>query len=218
VATTFWLRDTNATPAPSGTEDSSALPVGTVNHASGAATAKTLSTAGAGSGTVTVSITSLAQTSDQDGMFARFVSSALATQTIAAQDWTLHYTLNESNAAANAFLVASVYVWRPSDDSIVGYLYDSHTSIGAEAAGVTSATIGGSAVVCQAGDRVVYEAWYHAAQSMATAYTDDFLYNQTIATARLVSTDTLTFDADVTEVFTAAKFPTGTARVGPFKS
>lgn len=112
------------------------------------------------------------QAVQNSGMIARHSSAALRAQTINANTWTLLFEGNESNAATNAFLAISFYVYRPSTDSVVGFIRDSATTLGIEFdASQQTVTFSGSAVTCQAGDVLALEAWPVATPGMATAYT-----------------------------------------------
>ena len=118
---------------------------------------------------------SLAQTAQQSAMIARFTSPRLRAQTVNANTWTVAFTANESNAAANAFLAVSAYIWRPSTSSVVGFIRDSATTLGVEFNNsLQTVTFSGSAVTAEAGDILVVEAWNVATQGMGTSYTITF--------------------------------------------
>lgn len=121
------------------------------------------------------SITTAAQTARQSGRFGRLTSERLDTQSWTADTWSVNPGLRrESNAAANAYLALSVYIWRPSTLSRVGFIYDASTQLGAEwptTAAASTYTISGSAISITAGDVLVVELWYTSAQGMATTYT-----------------------------------------------
>lgn len=119
----------------------------------------------------------LAQTADQDGLYGKWISDRLRVQTIDAATWSIGMGTNESNAAANAFLCLSVYVLT-SGDTVRGYIWDSHTTIGSEWGSATVVnTFSGSAVSSIVStDRLVCEVWWHATQAMATTYTVAFLH------------------------------------------
>jgi hypothetical protein len=124
---------------------------------------------------VSASVSSLAQTTAQSGMLARFTTDPLAAQTIGAGTWTTQIRGIESNTNANAFLALSIYIWRPSTTSVVGYIYDSTASLGTEFTGgggnFQSYNISGSSVTSQRGDVLVAEYWYKATQGKSTSYT-----------------------------------------------
>ena len=170
----FFRETTNLnTDYPSSGDKSTALPVGTdggdfnqsqdLSLLNGPATATNLT------------YSSLAQTAQQSAMIARFISPRLRAQTINANTWTVVFTADESNTAANAFLALSAYIWRPSTSSVVGFMYDSATTLGVEFANtLQTVTFSGSAVTCNAGDILVAEAWNVATQAMSTSYTITF--------------------------------------------
>jgi hypothetical protein len=179
VATRLYLRDLTSSNAPTAGEKSAALPVGTFKGNSGTVESLSLSTT-KGNSDVSTSITSLAQTAHQDGYIARFTSDPLTAQTIPAQSWTCAIKCQESNASANAFFVLSLYIWRPSTSSVVGYIYDSDTALSTEwpttAAGRVF-TISGAAITTQNNDVLVLEVWYHATQGQSQSYTNRIYYN-----------------------------------------
>ncbi|MDR7537429.1 MAG: hypothetical protein QN183_13820 [Armatimonadota bacterium] len=174
MATRLFLRDLASPNAPSNGEKSAALPVGTFKGNSGAGYEDRSLNTTAGASGVTKTITTLAQTAHQDLYIARFTSSPLAAQTIQAQTWTLRLSVAESNAAANAYLILSLYAYRPSTGEVVGYIWDSDTTIGSEwptTETAVSVTFNGAALNVSAQDVLVLEVWAHAVQGMAASYT-----------------------------------------------
>lgn len=178
MATRLYFNDaTSLNPPTSGTK-STALPDGTDNSLT-ANDSQSLSLE-QGTTNTTVSITTLAQTTRQSGRFARFTSNELATQTISANTWDYTLRNRTSNAASNTFKAASIYVWRPSTSSLVGYVYDSSAELGSS--WVTNYTtdttnISGSSVSILNGDVLVCEVWYTAAQGKAKSYDINIEYN-----------------------------------------
>lgn len=128
-----------------------------------------------GATNVLQSITTAAQTARQSGRFGRLTSERLDTQSWIADTWSVNPGLRrESNTNVNAFLALSIYIWRPSTSSRVGFIYDANTQLGAEwptTAAASTYTISGSAISITAGDVLVVELWFTAAQAMATSYT-----------------------------------------------
>lgn len=169
MATRFFTRGVAAPIALSSGDKSTALPVGT----DGGDFNQSLALLLTNQATQTdYTYSSLAQTAQQSAMIARHSSAALRAQTINANTWTLLFEGDESNAAANAFLAVSVYVWRPSTSAVVGFIRDSATTLGIEFnASQQTVTFSGSAVTAAAGDILVLEAWNVATQGMATSYT-----------------------------------------------
>jgi hypothetical protein len=175
MATRLFFRETTNlnTNYPTAGDKSTALPVGTdggdfnqnqdLSLQNGPTTATNLTYA------------SLAQTAQQSAMIARFTSPRLRSQTVNANTWTIAFTADESNAAANAFLAISAYIWRPSTSSVVGFIRDSATTLGVEFNNsLQTVTFSGSAVTAEANDILVIEAWNVATQAMATSYTITF--------------------------------------------
>lgn len=172
MATRFYLRtDVLSANAPTAGSKSVALPLGTNNSLTNDSDSLLLTAAAADTLT---QITTLAQTARQTGRFCRGTSLPLAAQTISANTWTSLLRVQESNTAANAFTAFSIYVWRPSTSTRVGFIYDSSTSLGTEWGTTVSNrtyTVSGSAVTVQEGDVISWEVWYSAAQGNATART-----------------------------------------------
>jgi hypothetical protein len=124
-------------------------------------------------GTSTVEWNSLAQTARQSTPASRWTL-ALGAQTIPAGTWAASQLGREGNTAANLFSAISIYVYRPSTNAVVGYVYDSQTELGVEfgtsAATAATYTVAGASVTAQNADLLVVEVWYTAAQGMATSY------------------------------------------------
>ncbi len=193
MATRLYWRSDASSPDSPGSSQSAVLPIGTNNSLAGGENQAMLEIEG--SVTETTIINTLAQTARQSGYFGIFTSEPLAAQTISAQTWQVVLRRRESNAAANAFLAASIYIWRPSTSSVVGFIFDNNAQQGAEW-GTTFATItynlAGSSVTCADGDVLVIEPWYTAAQGMGTTYTVEIQYNNLLF-SYLDSPQTLTF-------------------------
>lgn len=175
----FYFHADVPTYKPTTGEKSTALPVGTFNNV---ALVDGYMDDGRGDAQVSQTYSSLAQTADQDAYLARFSSDPLVAGTYGSGTWGVDIGTTEGNNAANAFLILSIYFWRPSSNSVVGFVYDSHTSLGTEwtvSQGVTSVTFTGANVTIQTGDILVVEIWQHATQSMGTAYTNGISYDGT---------------------------------------
>jgi hypothetical protein len=178
MATRLYFRDIVSPDAPTAGSKSVALPNGTNNSLTANDNQSLLLTQGSD---IQVNISSLAQTARQSGRFARFTSEPLASQTISANTWDYTLRNRHSNNAANAYKAGSIYVWRPSTSSVVGYVYDSNAEIGSRwTTNFTndSSNITGSAVTATNGDVLVIEVWYTSAQTMATSYTNSIQYNE----------------------------------------
>jgi hypothetical protein len=177
MATRLYFRDDTSSNAPTAGSKSTALPNGTDNSLTANDNQSLLLTTGTN---VQVDITSLAQTARQSGRFARFTSDLLESQTISANTWDYTLRNRESNTSANTYKAASIYVWRPSTSSVVGYVYDSNAEIGSEWTTTftnDSSNITGSAVTASQGDVLVCEVWYTAAQDKAKSYNNEIQYN-----------------------------------------
>jgi hypothetical protein len=178
MATRLYFRDVTSVDAPTAGSKSTALPNGTDNSLTANDSQSLLLTTGGSN--VQVDITSLGQTARQSGRFARFTSDALAAQTISANTWDYTLRNRTSAAASNAYKAGSIYVWRPSTSSVVGYVYDSNAEIGTPwTTNFTndSSNISGSSVTATNGDVLVCEVWYTAAQDKAKTNTVSIQYN-----------------------------------------
>jgi len=177
MATRLYFRDETSSNAPTAGSKSTALPDGTDNSLTANDSQSLLLTTATD---VQVNITTLAQSTRQSGRFARFTSDLLASQTISANTWNYTLRSRESNNFADAYKAGSIYVWRPSTSSVVGYVYDSNAQIGSEwTTNFTndSSNISGSAVTATNGDVLVIEVWYTAAQAKTVSYTNSIQYN-----------------------------------------
>lgn len=169
MATRFYFTNATASYSPTSGDKSTALPVGTdvgdFNQSLAMFTKD-------GSASTQYTLTSSGISTQQSYMIARHSSPPLYGQTISANTWTVAFELNESNAAANAFFCPIVYVWRPSNSTVVGTIRDTATTVGVEAnANVQTATFSGSAVTCSTGDILVIECWGIATQGQNKSYT-----------------------------------------------
>ena len=180
--TKLYLHAATTTNAPTNGEQSTAMPVGTFKGNSGTGFENLSMSSLIGTSQTSKSVTSLAQTAAQDNYIARFTSPPLANQTIPAGTWTLALQSLETNANANSFFQASLYVWRPSTSSVVGYVYDSSTALGTEWGTATTGrvvTVSGNSVDAQAGDVLVLEVWRSGTQAAATAYAQTLFFDGT---------------------------------------
>jgi hypothetical protein len=166
VPTRLFLRDVTSALAPSNGTKSAVLPVvaATSNSGAGYEDLSLLGTKGALQ--VTRSITADVNTNHQDQYIARFTSPPLADGVIPAQTWRLGIAMSEGDAAADSYLVISLYVWRPGTSSVVGYIRDSDSPLGVEWSATEDGQVvqfSGLAVTGQEDDVVVLEAWRHKA-------------------------------------------------------
>lgn len=157
---------------------SSALPNGSLVASSGDAYESLYLSPVKGSAQTQVALVTLGQTARQDLYFARFISDFLqAGQTIdmGTSHGTFACAASELTVQVNAFFEPSVYIWRPSSASVVGYLFDgASNTFGSEfdtsETGRVAEMIPGtggtpSVVTTQAGDVLVVEVWAKVAQS-----------------------------------------------------
>jgi len=181
MATKFYLRNITAAKTPTTGEKSTALASTQADNASG--TEETLSLLpGVGSSQTSIAQTTDASSGAERGYHARFTSEPLLAGTYGSGTWTIAIAAEESNAASNAFLAASIYFWRPSSSTVVGFIYDATTQIGtewnnSETGEVNNVT--GANVTISDGDVLVFELWRNQTQSMATAYTNTIYYDGT---------------------------------------
>lgn len=182
----FYLRDATTSVGgtlPAATQSASAANV----TATGANTNRTLGTL-PGAAQTSAALTTLAQTTLQKNFFRRFVSASLVAQTIpvasAQNPWQLTIGVSESNTNSNMLITMVVYVWRPTDGTLVGRFFDK-ASAGANFASSTEVsttftfTSGSTAVTATAGDILCVEIWAQNTQSMGTAYTNTVFYEGT---------------------------------------
>lgn len=196
MPTRLYLRNLTAANPPTAGEKSTALPVGTFQGNSGAGFEDLSLSTTKGTSQTSKALNSLGQTTDQDSYIARFTSLGLEAQTIAAATWTAALALSEANTNANSFLVGSLYVWRPGTSSVVGFIYDSHTSLGVEWATTEDGivvTVSGSSVTCQANDVIVFEVWRHATQAMGSPYTQTLYFDGTTDVVGSTTTDAASY-------------------------
>ena len=194
MATRLFFRETTNlnTNYPTAGDKSTALPTGTDGGDFNESQDLSLVN-GTGAGT-NLTYSTAAVSTIQSATIARFSSPRLRAQTVNANTWTIAFTADESNAAANAFLAVSAYIWRPSTSAVVGYLRDSTTTLGVEFANtLQTVTFSGSAVTAQAGDFLVLEAWNVATQGMGTSYTITFNTSGTTSPTYLETPQNLIF-------------------------
>jgi hypothetical protein len=114
----------------------------------------------------------------------RFLSAPLAAQTIGVGTWTVAIGGLNTNANAGSQLVPGcVYVWRPSNGTLVGGIVDDETTLSATFFNTTEfgivMTFTGASVVCLAGDILVAEVWTLEDNSLGGAATEKVHYDGT---------------------------------------
>jgi hypothetical protein len=233
VATRLYLRDTPSYEAPTAGKKSTALPNAASTSGNSGNPFENRSLLTVRGETVpdsTISITSLATTAHTDQYIGRFTSRKLAAQTIAANTWTAGLMALETNTGANSLHQLSVYVWRPTTSSVVGYIYDAHTDLGVEwLAGLDGQVLNfsGAAVTAEQGDVLVMELWRHtAAQGAATAWAQTHNYNSYVDVTGSTTADpasyletpqNLTFDTAYLPAAMAGVFVETPGFAGPIK-
>ena len=194
MATRLYLRDTTANTAGYvATEMSTVLPVGT-GVLSGNAVRDLSQTAGSSQTTDTLG-NSL--TGHSDLFLRKFISPTLAVSSISAQTWTIALAVSESDAGANAFTVASIYVLTNAD-TVRGFVYNSDTALGVEWSLTEDGqvyTVSGSAVASVVStDRLCFEVWAHSAsQAMSFNYIRTLYYNGASAVTGATTTDAASY-------------------------
>ncbi len=104
---------------------------------------------------------------------------------IPATDWTLVVGIDNENFGSGGWPMFSLYIWRPSTSSVVGYIYDSHTALGRQlrdnryGQDTQVIKVSGAAVEVQTGDVLVLEIWTHHVQSFAFNYTTSVRFDGT---------------------------------------
>jgi len=121
-------------------------------------------------------------TAEQRRLVSRFTSPGVAAGTYGAGTWNDRGYRRQSNANAESYSAFSVYFWRPSTSSVVGYVYDSTTQLGtrwysSNAYRLRGASFTGSDVTVADGDVLVVELWSRAVQTKNTSYTIGHGYN-----------------------------------------
>ena len=165
---------------PSGGLKAGSLPkVGNNNVASGSAVEGSLPLFwGGGANIANRTTATVSNTVVQSHFFGRFSSRPLAAQTIPAQNWNYAVVVGEGNLNANAFLWPVMYVYRPSNSTVVGYVFnaaaDAGTELPATAATATRTFAGARVAGIQDGDILVVEAWTVTSPTIAGIYTQTF--------------------------------------------
>jgi hypothetical protein len=160
----------------SGLKAGSLPKAGNNNVATGSGVDGVLSAFWGGTGNITNrTTTTVSNTNQQSNYFGRFISRPLAAQTIAAQNWNYAPLVGEGSTNAKTFFWPVMYVWRPSNSTVVGYVFDAAANAGTEwpaTPATATRTIAGARVDgVQDGDVLVVEAWAVSAPTIAGVYT-----------------------------------------------
>jgi len=196
TSTKLYLRGSTTPNSPTNGEKSTALPVGTFTGNSGDGFENLSLSTTKGSSQTSKTISSLIQLTHQDMYPARFSSQSLAAQTFSAGTWTLALATSESDANAESQTVGSIYVYRPTTASVVGYIYDSDTALGVEYSTTEDGqvvTVSGSSVTSQDGDILVFEYWIHATQLISLGYTNTLYFDGTTDVVDSTSSDAASY-------------------------
>lgn len=156
---------------------------------------RTLSTT-IGTGQVSSFITSIAATTFQTALLGIFATNPIANDSITIGAGSI--ILNAADATSNATRLlfntnsVNIYVWRPSTNTLVGYILDAagfDLSTGAPKAVSTTETVThitgilGSPVTALEGDILVVEVWSSFTPTVTTSYTGTWYYNGTTENA-----------------------------------
>lgn len=154
--------------------------------AAGANTLRKMNTT-IGAAQVSQAATTMAQTTTQDTFWRFFTSPPLeGNQQVGNGNLRYNTADSESNLNANHWVESiNIYVWRPSNGTLVGFVRDAASLGASEPTSINSeqvshmATITGNAVNALDGDVVICEVWSEHSQAMAAAYTITFYYDGT---------------------------------------
>jgi len=177
---------------------------------------------------------SSASATDRIVYITKFISQPLVTTSISANTWTLNFAFkiaNTTNQTCPVFEGASnpkysnlpitCYIWRPSNGTKVGNIFD------ADSAGTTGefhdcsktgtselveqGTFSGSAVTATAGDVIVLEAWIYSTDSTTRASAINWYYDGT--TANTTNESVVSNHASFLETPQAITFSTGSNNI-----
>lgn len=138
-----------------------------------------------------------ADTSLHNYYVTRFISVPIYQSSVAANTWTYAFAATPGTANANWPVLSTnksvwvnCYVWRPSNNSLVGTILDGNTAATVDEGAVSTevyhiVTFSGSAVTSvQNGDVIIFEVWFKIQQSVtASATACSFQYDGTTVSA-----------------------------------
>ena len=171
MATNLLCIDDQCFVHPTAGDKATSLPKAVNRVASGSEVEGHLASYWGGTGNIlnrTVTASGLAE--NQSYYFGRFTSKPLAAQTFPAQSWNWNVIVGEGATQANTFIWPVMYVWRPSNNTVVGYIFDASAPAGSEIpATPTGGTrnFAGASVTCLEDDLLVVEAWMSGTPSAA---------------------------------------------------
>lgn len=194
--------------------------IGTANAtAVGANTLRTMDL-NIGAAMTNTQVTTQATTAAQSNFMGFFCSpQLLGNQTVGGGTMILNAAEQEANLASNWWINSlHVYVWRPSNGTLVGRVRDAaNLSLGGTEPTAINSTqvshvtgITSSAISALDGDVVICEVWVRATQGMNTGYSNRFYFDGTTVTT--TENTVVTSHASFLELTENLTFKTGTPR------
>jgi hypothetical protein len=165
MTTRLYFRNIVSSNAPPTGTRSLVLPDGIDNSLTSADNQSLLLAQGASD--VEVSLNTVETDLRQSGKMARFTSEPLAAQIISPVTWELFLRRRQANTQGNVYTALSIYIWRPSSQRVIGYVYDSVAELGQQWTSAFSndtVNFSGSAVSARGRDVLVCELWYTSQQ------------------------------------------------------
>ena len=186
----IFVADT-ANIAPTAGDNASSLPLGVHTDASGIGTEGVLSAfwGGASQQASRVANAKNNLVDAQSYYFGRFSTRPLAAQTIPAQNWNYQGRVGETSVNANTFYWPVMYVWRPSNNTVVKHIFDAAADTGIEwpiSISVVAQSFAGAQATTQEGDILVVECWA-AGKQTTTGGTYAQTWQVTTPTSKIVS-------------------------------
>jgi len=124
------------------------------------------------------------------GFFGRFSSNPLIAQTIPAQNWTYGPKVG-GNSNVQPRHVPVMYVWRPSNNTVVGYIFDANYIPNNGVPWPTSGGVqqqfqdfAGASVTAQAGDILVIETWSYGVDTIGNGSGAQWYSNSAVSYIR----------------------------------
>lgn len=123
--------------------------------------------------------------------FTRFLSSPLNMTTVSSDTWNYTFAAKETASdqfpcfGANFFVIVTLYVWRPSNGTRIGFVINGNSSANFSEPSATnqeqslSGTFAGGSVGCQSGDILAFEVLLSCVNNNST---DTFYYDGTTET------------------------------------
>jgi len=172
--TDLWVTSATATVTPTAGTKASNLPLAQTASAAAGELVLEMTTPPNDTNQLPRTVSTLANTNPQSGFYGRFSTGPLAAQTIPVQAWGWELSVGETNASANIFWWPVLYVWRPSNNTVVGYIFNATGPVGEEwyinADPKHNQIFTGASVTAQDGDILVVEVWGAGSQGAATSY------------------------------------------------